>query len=238
METIYIAYPAKQYENSPAALVDEFCRTRSGCDDGWQFCPRKYEPDSSLNARNFCSMVLQSPGPVVMLQPVQSRTVEEVRRRLGGRLPIVVDYIATTEELLALIDTAVEHYQRGEPLLALDVVVALLMIRKFDQEHMWTGNSKGYMWASDIPKGRGLDLKYEPRVSNVLNILYMHGLVVYKTSNSKKKYALNPLRREDIYAILRARKFPLDIEGPLLRNQGRESVRALDLLDCYDEAAR
>lgn len=234
MGYIYIGYPAEQYENSPAALV-ELCRTHPEWCGEWQLRPRKYEPDSSLNARDFCSMVMQSPGPVVMLQRVQARTVEEVRRRLGSRLPIVLNSISTLEELQAVIRTAVEHFQSGEPLLALDIVVALLMIRKLDQEHMWTGNSKGYMWFEDIPKGRGLDLKYEPRVGNVLNILYMRGVVVYKTSNSKKKYALNPQRREEIYAILQTRKFPPDIEGPLLRNPGQESVRALDILDCYDE---
>ncbi len=234
MGNIYIGYPAEQYDNSPAVLV-EVCRTHPEWYGGWLLRPRKYEPDSSLNARDFCSMVLQSPGPVVLLERVQARTIEDVRRRLGNRLPIVVGSITTLEELQAVINAAIQHYERGEPLLALDVVVALLMIRKFDQEHMWTGNSKGYMWAGDIPKGRGLDLKYESRVSNVLNILYMRGLVVFKISNSKKKYALNPLRREEIYEILRSRKFPSDIEGPLFRNPGQESVRALDLLSCYDE---
>ncbi len=234
MGTIYIGYPAEQYENSPAVLV-ELCRSHPEWYDGWQLRLKKYESDSSLNAMDFCSMVLQSPGPIVMLQRVQTRTVEEVRRRLGSRLPIVVESVAAIGELQAVICTAIEHYERGEPLLAVDVVVALLMIRKLDREHMWTGNSKGYMWVSDISKGRGLDLKYESRVSNVLNILYMHELVVYKTSNSKKKYALNPQRREEIYEILRTRRFPPDIEGPLLRNPGQESVRALDVLDCYIE---
>ncbi len=232
MRNIYIGYPAEEYENSPAALVN-LCNSHPEWYNGWQLRLRKYESDSSLNAQDFCSMALQSLGPVIMLQRVQTKTYEEVRRRLGSRLPILLAEVSAISELQIVIENAIGVFDRGEPALALDVVVALLMIRKFDQEHMWTGNAKGYMWVSDIPKGRGLDIKYESRVSNVLNILLMQNLVVFKTSNSKRKYALNPDRREDIYKILRDRKFPLAIETPLLRHPASESVRALDLLDCY-----
>ncbi|MGE8547641.1 MAG: hypothetical protein ACN6OC_09420 [Alcaligenes sp.] len=234
MGIIYITHPADQYENSPAVLAN-LCQDHPKWSGEWQFRLRPYEKNASLVAKDFCSIVLQSPGPIVMLQPVQAKTLEEVRRRIGSRLPIVVDHVATAEALEVAIDTAIQHFLNGEPLLALDVAVALLLMRKLDQERMWTGNAKGYMWASDIPKGRGLDVKYESRIPNVLNILLMNELVVYKISKSKKKYALNPQRREDIYEILKSRKLPRDVEGPLLRHPDRESVRVLDILSCYDD---
>ena len=237
MGKIYIGYPAQQYESSPATLVASY-QSHPEWHNGWQLSTRKYELDLSLNANNFCSMVLQLPGPVVLLERIQTRSFEEIRRRLSCRVPVILCEITTIEELLTQISTAIANFERGEPLLPLDIVAALLMMRKFDLEHMWTGNSKGYMWVSDIPKGRGLDLKFEPRVANVLNILCMNKLVVFKVSNSKKKYALNPDKREEIYDILRTRKFPLNIEAPLLRHHGHEGVRTLDILDNYNVPTR
>lgn len=236
MGIIYITHPADQYENSPAELVN-LCRDHPKWRDEWQFRLRPYNANSSLVAQDFCSAVLQRPGPIVMLRPVQQKTIEEVRRRVGSRLPIVIELVETAEALEVAIDTAIQNFRNGEPMLALDVVVALLLMRKLDHENMWTGNAKGYMWVSDIPNGRGLDIKYKPRIPNVLNILLNNDLLVYKISKSKKKYALNPDRRKDIHDILRSRKFPRYIEGALLRHPDSESVRVLDILGCYEELA-
>jgi hypothetical protein len=233
MGFIYIGHPASQYGGDPAALVDQ-CAKSTPEHGGAVVRARAYAADASLNARDFCSTVLQTPGPVLLLRPVQRDVIEEVRLRLGTRVPVSIDSASCIEDLRALIVEAVRKFDAGEPLVPLDVVVALLMMRKLDREHMWTGNAKGYMWASDIPKGRGLDEKYAPRVPNVLNVLLMQGLLVFKTSNSKKKYALKPDRREDIYEILRARRLPESAERPLLRHEAAENVRALDLLTEYD----
>lgn len=237
MGNIYVGYPSLKYDNSPASLL-ELCQQQPELYGCWRLRLCAYKPDASLIARDFCSMVLQSPGPVVLLRQVKNSTLEEIRSRLGARVPVMVEEIAAIEDLLAALNQAIQQFESGEPLLALDLAVAFLMVRKLDQEHMWTGNAKGYLWAGDIPKGRGLDAKYEPRVANVLNILLQQGIVVFKTSNGKKKYALNPLRREEIYEILRNRKFPDTIERPLLRHPALESVRALDCLEIYDGAAR
>jgi hypothetical protein len=237
MGNIYVGHPTFKYCNSLAELV-ELCRQHPEQYGGWNLRPCAYRPDASLIARDFCSLVLQSPGPVVLLRQVQNNTVEEVRRRLGARVPVIVENVINMDGLLATLNQAINQFEGGEPLVALDLVVAFLMIRKFDQEHMWTGNAKGYLWAGDIPKGRGLDTKYEPRVGHVLNILLQQDLVVSKISNGKKKYALNPDRREQIYEILRIRKFPDHIERPLLRHAGLETVRTLDCLAIYDVPAR
>lgn len=237
MGNIYVGYPALQYNNSPASLLG-LCQQQPEAYGHWtlRLCP--YLPDTSLIARDFCSKVLQAPGPVVLLRQVKTSTIVEIRRRLGARVPVMVGDVAAIEDLLAILNQAVQQFEGGEPLLALDLVVAFLMIRKLDQEHMWTGNAKGYLWAGDIPKGRGLDTKYEPRVGNVLNILLQHEIVVFKISKGKKKYALNPERREEIYEILRNRKFPDHIERILLRHPALETVRALDCLEVYEGPAR
>lgn len=233
MGIIYIAHPLGEYDGSSTSFV-QACANNPKWNAEWKLSIHQYDKNSALIAKDFCSLVLQSPGPIVMIRPVQAKTLEEVRIRVATRLPIMAVDIASAADLEEFIDVAIAQFSNGEPLIALDIVVAFLLIRKLDQEHMWSGNSKGYMWASDIPKGRGIDIKYESRVPNVLNILLSHNLIFFKISNSKKKYALNPEKRVEIYEILKSRIFPPEIERPLLRHPDQVSVRALDVLDIYN----
>lgn len=233
MGIFYIGHPRDQYDGSPVECVRS-CVQNPALHGGWPIRAKEYLPDASLNARDFCSMVLQAVGPVVLIQSVKQSTIEEVRARIGERVPVLVECIGCAADLRVVLAKAQAQFISGEPQVALDVIVGLLMIRKLDQERMWTGNAKGYMWASDIPKGRGLDVKYAPRVPHVLNILLQHEIVVYKTSNGKKKYALNPDRRGEIYGVLRDRKLPPEVNRLLLRYSENETVRALDVLRDYD----
>lgn len=115
----------------------------------------------------------------------------------------------------------------------MDIIVALLIMAKLEANHMWAGNSKGYMWAADIPKGRGVDEKYKDRTPHVLNLLYQHHLLVKKPSQGKSKYALNDQCRTEIYGALRERKLPREVERLLQRHPTLESVRSLDGLPDY-----
>lgn len=234
MGLIYLGHPALTYEGDPATLVTRWVQLPSAQRRGWDGRPRPYARDASINARDFCSTVLQDPGPVVLLRPIQNGSLEEIRRILGARVPVLVEDAASDADFEAIIDKAIEAFEAGEPLLALDVVVALLIMEKLDQERMWGGYAKSYMWHDDIPKGRGLAEKYAPRVPQVLNVLYQHGILINKTSQGAKKYALNPDRRQEIHECLRQRKLPKEVEGPLLRHQALETVRALDALSDHE----
>ncbi|VVE89470.1 hypothetical protein [Pandoraea bronchicola] len=232
MPVVYIGHAANQYAGDAAALV-ELCVREPDGHGGWVIKATIYERNSSLNVREFCSVVRQTPGPVLLIRPVQNKTVELVREKLDGFVPVVVCEAYEIDGLRASIADVCRRHQGGEPHEALDVVVAFLLMRKLDQEHMWTGNSKGYMWSSDIPKGRGVDDKYSGRVPHVLNTLFQEEIVVCKISNSKKKYALNPDKRELIYGYLRKRRLPDSLHRKLSRSNDVESVRVLDCLDIY-----
>lgn len=203
---------------------------------GWTSRISEYDSKNSLSARDFCSAVTGQPGPALLLRPIQARTLQEIRARLEGR-QIVFPVEAYDAEALTL---AVQEIQAlhaaGEPLLPLDHVVALLLMRKLDRERMWTGNSKGYMWRDDLPNGRGVDEKFRPRVQDVVNILLQNDVLVFKTSNGGKKFALNPLMREEIYEILKTRTFPARLALIFSRQAQTASARELDLLNEFDEA--
>ncbi|MEE4675873.1 hypothetical protein V2K57_15810 [Pseudomonas alliivorans] len=89
--------------------------------------------------------------------------------------------------------------------------MALLILEKLVLNNIWGGKEKGYMWSTDIPKGRGVDEKYAHRTPHVLNLLLQHDLLIKKASQGKSKYALNSHLRTDINAILRDRKLPEDL---------------------------
>lgn len=183
-----------------------------------------------MDARDFTSRVMQSRGPVLLLEPIQSNSRLEILRRLGGKVPIRVTAIQTVVDLESSIAQAIADFEAGEPRISLDIAVALLLMHKLDRNHMWAGNAKGYMWSDDIPNGRGLDQQYSSRLSVVFNALLQGDFLTFKTSKGKRKYALNPSRRPEIHEILRQRKFPSATESSLLRNKETESVRVLDAL--------
>src|SRR3990167_2580587 len=234
MTILYLGHPVREYEGDVVAdVVEEFVASFTRM--GWEIRPSCYVRQKSLDARDFTSMVLQQPGPVLLLGPVQQRVVELVRQRIGTRTTVDLATIFDRDALTEAVDQAIAAFDAGEPRLSMDVVVALLMIRKLAREQMWSGNAKGYMWADDIPKGRGLDEKYAARVPNVVNVLLNHGYLVRKTSQHTSKYALNPERRAEIHGILRDRRLPRNVEAPLARGALQESVRALDLLGDFAE---
>lgn len=234
MGLVYLGHPIPAYEGDPSTLVTRWISLPAAQRRGWDGRARAYARDASINAQDFCSMVLQSPGPVVLLRPIQNGSLEEIRRRLGARVPVFIEDATSDAELSGIIEKAVGAFEAGEPLIALDLVVALLVMEKLDQEHMWGGYAKSYMWADDISKGRGVSEKYALRVPHVINVLFQRGILIQKTSQGAKKYALNPDRRQEIHEWLRQRKLPQDVEGPLLRHPVLESVRALDSLSTHE----
>lgn len=228
MGILYLGYPAPNYNGDPASLVTVLVNTPASLKGSWLLRVRKYAADCSLNAQDFCSTVLQEPGPVLLLEPIQSISRQEVVRRLGGRVPVAAVLVTCIGELEAAVTQAIKDFEAGEPRIALDVAVALLLMQKLNRNNMWAGNAKGYMWAADIPKGRGLDQKYAPRLSVVMNALLQGGMLTFKVSQGRRKYALNPEMRANIHEILRTRKFPELTETSLLRNKDMESVLVLD----------
>lgn len=201
---------------------------------GWKTHIFNYDQTCSFNINDLCSAVVSAPGPVLLLHPVKNADHLNFRARLGGRQNIVMKEAFDTEAIRAAVAEVKQAHDNGDPHISRDQVVALLIMRKLDQERMWMGhNKKGCMWADDIPNGRGVDEKFKSRVAPVLNILLQAGLLDTKRSKGKNKYALHPDRRELIMGILETRQFPKELEDTFARCRETVSCRELDLLDEY-----
>jgi hypothetical protein len=233
--TVYLCHPLERYAPGITAVVNAAIATVTALPEwaGISIRVNVYDGNASLRVTDLCSQVLGTLGPVILLDPVQARVHDLLRERLDTRVSILRAEAFSEAEVVAHLVRAKQIHESGEPHLCRHLVVALLLMRKLEQEHMWTGKAKGYMWYEDIPKGRGLDEGFSDAVPAVLSLLLQHGLLVQKRSRSASKYALNPDRREEIYRILRERRFPDALTNVLQRDRQLVSCRALDLLECY-----
>lgn len=200
----------------------------------WTVRITEYDVRQSLNANDFVRLVHSVPGPVLMLRPVQAKTLTEVTLRLEGRQLVTPADAYDPATLLTAIEQLKGHHDRGEPLVPLRRAVALMVVRKLEREHLWGGNAKGYMWSDWIPKGRGIDEAYKAYIPDLVFLLKQHNVLISKTSNSLQKYALNPDKRGEIGDVLRDRKFSTELERVFARDGATLSARVLDCLDEYD----
>lgn len=197
----------------------------------WAISPAEYDLRNSLDTRDFIAAVGATPGPVLMLRPIQGTVLAEITTRLEGRQLVIPADAYDHETLREAIADIKAHHDAGEPLLPLQRVVGLLLVRKLDREHMWAGNSKGYMWRDWIPKGRGIDEAFKPHIPDLLYLLELHTVLISKVSNGDKKYALNPNRRVEIGDMLRGRRFSPELEHVFARQGASLPARILDGID-------
>lgn len=234
---LYLCYPQDKYLPGVGGWV-RACVDASAGWPNWKVQTHEYDGNNSLRAQIVHAQVIARPGPVLLINRVQYQVVQELRLRLNGRVSVLVRDCYDAPTIAQAMDEAREQFEAGDPQLARNFVVALLLLRKLDQERMWAGNAKGYMWMDDLPKGRGIPGHLSNSVAHSVNLLLQHDFLVKKTSKSTSKYALNPKRREEIYTILRDRRFPEALMKVLVRDQQTETARSLDILGTYDAPSR
>jgi hypothetical protein len=138
--------------------------------------------------------------------------------------------VGDSTDLWKAVEEARARHEAGEPLLARKFVLAVLLVRKLRNGHYWRGNAKGYLWYSDLAKGRGVDERFADIVQEVANDLFIHEILVKKISQGKSKYALNPDRKEEVHAIADTGTFHNKrLKHVLERDQRKESASYLYL---------
>jgi hypothetical protein len=135
------------------------------------------------------------------MENVQRKALEDLRHRLRTRAVVMVKSVADSTDLWEALDEAKRRFDSGEPFLPRKFVVAVLIIRKLRKGNYWAGKQKGYLWREDLAKGRGLDERYADIADVVANDLLQHEILIPKTSQGTKKYALNPARKPEVHAI-------------------------------------
>ena len=197
---------------------------------GWSITTWEYDRNCSVSIRDIAGSVENALGPIVLLRNVQERVLLDLRRRFADRTSVLVGDPRDSLDLLNILAEARDGHIVG-PMLPRKLVVALLLVAKLERHNMWGGRNKGYMWASDLGKGRGVSEELTDQLPSVVNDLYSDGLLIQKRSAGKKKFALNPDRRVDVHDVIRTRRFSGRMHRIFTRDPRLASARLLDTLD-------
>jgi hypothetical protein len=187
-----------------------------------------YDEQNSFAVQPLFVRVLNRSGPVVLLERVQRKALENLRGRLRTRAVVMVEAVADSADLWQVLEVARRRFESGEPFLPRKYVVAVLIVRKLRKGNYWAGKEKGYLWQEDLARGRGVDERYSDIAHVVANDLLQHGILIFKTSQGTKKYALNPARKPEIHAIANDGTFGnAKLEKILMRDTDLESAYLL-----------
>ncbi len=227
---VYLLHPGPQQNPAIAgwiAEVEELIRTTTDWDE-WDLHCIQYNERNGFDVQPLFVRVLNKPGPVILFEGVQRRPLADIRAKLGIHAVVLVRSPGDSTELWAIVDDARQRHINGEPLLPRKFVVAVLIVRKLRHRNYWGGNAKGYLWRYELAKGRGVDERFADIVDEVANDLLLHKILIQKTSQALKKYALNPERRTEIHAIADDGLFrDKHLERILLRDRRQESASYL-----------
>lgn len=199
---------------------------------GWDLQVLRANDENSFSAQDFHSVVAATMGPVVVLGTLKRAPLAILAESFKHRIVVIhrEDVVDSTDVHAAFVD-ALERHDDGDPQVPELLVVAALLVRKLLNNDCWGGEAKNkaFMWADDLASGRGVDIKFRGIVNEVANQLQLKGLLITKKSQGKKKYALNPDRREDIHAFLERMAIPDDsLRKYLYGSRSTLSARELD----------
>ena len=227
---IYLGYPNARHNPVMRGWVGEALQSieTDPVWAGWTVVQREYDMSCSLPINDTAAAIRSAVGPCVLLQPVQRRVYAELRERLESVTVVLVERANSSADVRNQLQQARDRHLAGEPMMPRKLVIALLLIAKLERHQMWGGRNKGYMWASNLGKGRGIAEKFADQLPAVINDLFSGGLLIQKPSGGNKKYALSPQMRREIHEILRTRKFSDDVHGILTRDTRLASARHLD----------
>ncbi len=200
---VYLLHPGPQSHPAIAGWiieVEQFLRADPSWNE-WDIDCVPYNERNGFDVQPLFARVLRNPGPVLLLENVQSKPLGDLREKLRAHTIVLLKSPGDSTDLWEAVSEARRRHEALEPLWSRKLVVAILIVRKLRNLRRWGGNAKGYLWGYDLAKGRGLDEKFIDVASEVANTLFLHQVLIKKTSQGLPKYALNPDRKDEVYAI-------------------------------------
>ena len=168
----------------------------------WDVESGEYTPGGVFSVQSLADKVRNVPGPVLLIEPVQTPAREQLRERLRSLVPVLVEVVECSEDLRRHLDEAQRRHLAFRPMLPRRFVVAVLIVRKLECDDYWADNANGYMCVDELVKGRGVE---NDTAADVANDLLIKGLLIRRSSKGKARYALNPDRMEVIRRIAACR---------------------------------
>jgi hypothetical protein len=190
----------------------------------WVYEISRADGSNAFNPLVVYSKIAQSIGPVLIVGAIKQGPITVLTTKLVTKC--VISHVKTPTNADSLRDAIVQilgRHQKGEPYVPIRLAATLQILWKLQKEKFWGGDAKNkaYIWARDLPKGRGVTERIAPYVPMVANELVLKGLLKTKPSQGGLKYALDRNGLPLMHAIFRGdwEKVPEKLSSWLLNNE-------------------
>lgn len=225
----YFLHPSEKYQPGITQAVNDL-RMLLAEDSQWaewELISFSYNDQNSFHVQPLYVRIRNKRGPIVLIAGVKKGALADLREKVGTLA--VIDVVSETDPF-----TLMDHLTRvralheaGQPLISRKKAVAILLVRKMRRYHYWAGKDKGYIWHTDLAKGRGVDERYSDIIQEIANDLELHGILISKISKGQRKYALNPENKRAVHAIAQNGSFEDRLGKILLRDPNTVSAAVL-----------
>jgi hypothetical protein len=180
---------------------------------GWTYKLIKADANNTFHPLHAYSLIGQDRGPVLVVGAIKQAPIAVLTSKL--MLECVVSHLKApngTEHLCTEMCEILRRHQQGEPYVPLRYAAAVQIFRKLQKHKYWGGEAlnKSFIWASDLPKGRGITDAIAPHVLLVANELATRNLLKTKHSRGDLKYALDRDGLPTVNAIFERNWLQLD----------------------------
>lgn len=206
MPALYIVAQTEQYfpgiiewiEAAWAQLLSE----RGDYD--WSYRLIRADAANSFHALDAYSLIAETRGPVLILGSVKQAPITILHTKL--RFECILLHVAgptCVDDICNAMREVLRRHEDGEPHVPIRYAAAIQIFRKFQKHKYWGGEgmNKAFIWADEVPNGRGVSSAIAPVALMVAGELANRDLLKSKRSNGKLKYALNREQLPTINAI-------------------------------------
>lgn len=183
--------------------------------DGCTVTPREYDLQAAFNVPTISDLILQDPGPVVVIEKVQQSLRSRLEAIVASKVVLTCAAVAGEDDLWRILETAREQHEDGLPRIPLREVIAYLILRKLAAQGNWGGQAKNkaFLWVDDLPNGGfPKDICDRRKILDVAHRLCNEGILVMKEGKDKiglgDKAVVQPILDNRSFASMPAlRKF-------------------------------
>jgi hypothetical protein len=224
--TLYVICQSESYFPAVEAwIVDAWSMLPAQHRDaGWAYDLWRADGSNTFPPLILYSKIAKSVGPVLILGSIKREPITVLSTKLMTKCVIShVRELPHPDKVREVIVEILDRHAKGEPYVPLRLAATLQILWKLQKGDYWGGGSKNkaFIWASDLPKGRGVTDVIAPHVLMVANELHLKDVLQAKTSQGDLKYALKKESLQTMHAIFRSdwEKVPKCLAAWLLNNE-------------------
>jgi hypothetical protein len=224
--TLYVICPSESYfPGVESWIVEAWAMLPSEHQEvGWVYDLSRADGSNTFPPLIVYSKVAKSVGPVLILGAIKQAPITVLTTKLVTKCVIChVKNLMHADSVREAIVEILNRHQKGEPYVPIRLAATLQILWKLQKGKYWGGSAKNkaFIWASDLPKGRGITDAIAPHVLMVANELTLKGLLKSKTSQGDLKYALNRDFLPTMHAIFRSdwERVPTGLQSWLMNGE-------------------